>query len=155
MVQLQDEGRQLNDYWKLLSGITMKSPGVRVKTPRIMMKKKTKQHLLQVLKVNHQGLMGKSIARLSELYIRQQRGFPSYDKVPARELRSLVVQRGLSSASTTRARVATLRAQLEQADDSASFDRFSDLPSELLQQIFEQYFDSFDDAPRGISPAGG
>ena len=42
---------------------------------------------------------------------------------------------------------------MEQADNDATFDRFPDLPSELRQQIFKHYFDSFDHSQ--ILEAGG
>ena len=142
MVQLRHERKSLaNDYWKLDSG--------KGRT------KKTKEGLLHILKLNDEHSKVKTLKRLRELYVRQQRGLLSYERFTARELKSFVVQRGLLLTATTKATVATLRAQLEQADEDATFDRFSDLPAELRQQIFKQYFDSFDDSREGMSEPGG
>lgn len=140
MVQFRHKSKAIrNDYWKLDSGIG--------KT------KKSRHELLQILALNEQHLKYKKIARLRELYIRRQRGLISYEKLTVCELKSFVVHRGLSSTATTEATAVTLRAQLEQADNDATFDRFSDLPSELRQQIFKHYFDSFDHSQ--MSEPGG
>jgi hypothetical protein len=42
--------------------------------------------------------------------------------------------------------VTTLKAQLEQADDDATFERLSDLPPELRATIYKHYFQSLDDS---------
>jgi hypothetical protein len=44
---------------------------------------------------------------------------------------------------------------LEQADEDATFDRFSELPPEVREQIFEQYFDSLNNYLGGVSIPGG
>jgi len=142
MVQFQHESKpQISDYWKLDSG-----------TKRFQ---NTKDAILRVLTPNNQYLKSRSIARIRGLYIHHQRGLLSYERLTARELKVFVKQRGLTPTSNTKPTTAILRAQLEQADDDATFDRFSDLPPELRQQIFKQYFDSFDDSWMGMSPAGG
>lgn len=96
--------------------------------------------------------MNRSTVRLRELYIRHQRGFLSYERLHIRELRLFVKQRGLPRTAIT---TAALRAQLEQADEDATFNRFSDLPPELRQQIFEHHFDSFDVSRNHLSTPGG
>lgn len=99
--------------------------------------------------------MNRSTNRLRQLYVRHLHRFLSYEKLSARELRSFVKQRGLPKMATTKSTTATLRAQLEQADEDATFDRFSDLPPELRQRIFEHHFDSFDVPPKYVTRPGG
>ena len=133
MVQFQHESKpQISDYWKLDSG-----------TKRFQ---NTKNAILRVLTPNDQYLKSKSIARIRELYIRHQRGLLSYERLTARELKSFVKQRGLTPTLTKKPSLAILRAQLEQADDDATFDRLFNLPPELREQIFKQYFASFDNS---------
>ena len=142
MVHFQHEFKTLScEYWKLDSGTRTT--------------KNTKDQILEVLTPNDQYLKSRSIARIRELYVRHQRGLISYEKVTVRELRSFAMQRGLTSTSTAKPTKAILKAQLEQADDDATFDRFSDLPPELRQQIYKQYFASFNNSPRGASEPGG
>jgi hypothetical protein len=124
-----------NDYWKLGSGNKIRK----------------KNELLGLLKQISTSVNGKNMTRLRELYVRQQPGLLSYEGLGARELRSFVTQRGLSLQTNPKPSLAILKTHLEQADDDASFDRFSDLPPELRQQIFMQYFDSFDEPPCNTS----
>ena len=142
MVQFQHEFKTLSsDYWKLDSGTRTT--------------KNTKDQILEILTPNDQYLKSRSISRIRELYVRHQRGLISYEKVTVRELRSFAMQRGLTSTSTAKPTKAILKAQLEQADDDATFDRFSGLPPELRRQIYKQYFASFDESPKGASEPGG
>ncbi|KAM0703575.1 hypothetical protein Q7P35_009514 [Cladosporium inversicolor] len=83
-------------------------------------------------------------ARMRELFIRCQRGLLSYERLPSRDLKLFISQRGLPVTPNQKTTVAALRAQLEQADDDATFDRFSDLPPELRQLICTHYFKSLD-----------
>ena len=142
MAQFQHEFKTLrSDYWKLDSGTRTT--------------KNTKNRILEVLTPNDQYIKSRSISRIRELYVRHQRGLISYEKVTVRELRSFAMQRGLTSTSTAKPTRAILKAQLEQADDDATFDRLSDLPPELRRQIYKQYFASFDNPPKGASEPGG
>lgn len=142
MVQFRREGKStFNNYWKLDSGERWTE--------------KTKEELLQILTTNDRSLKAASMTRLRELFVRQQRGLLSYEGLTVGELRSFVVQRGLSSTSTARPTAATLKARLEQADEDATFDRFSELPPEIRQQIFEQYFDSLNKCRGYTSRPGG
>jgi hypothetical protein len=142
MVQLRHDRKSLvNDYWKLDSG--------KGRT------RKTKEGLVYILRLDDEHSEIKTLKSLRELYVRHQRGLLSYERFTARELNSFLVQRGLSLTATAKSKIATFKAQLEQADEDATFDRFSDLPAELCQQIFKQYFDSFDDSGEGMSGPGG
>lgn len=86
-----------------------------------------------------------STARLRELFVRCQRGLLSYEGLPSRDLKRLVAQRGLPvTPDQKNTAVAVFKAQLEQADNEATFDRFSSLPPELRQTICTQYFKSLD-----------
>lgn len=121
-----------NDYWKLNSG---KKHGTS-----------TLLHRLEVsnfaCKSEHEGC-----ARLCTLYQRSQRGLLSYDGVPFRELKIFAKQRALPlavSSISSKLTPTILRAQLEQADEDATFDRFSELPPELREMIFVHYFSSLD-----------
>ena len=60
--------------------------------------------------------------------------------MPPNELRFYASERGLTVPFT--ATKNSIKAQLEQADDNATFDRFTELPPELRQIIFEYYMDS-------------
>lgn len=95
------------------------------------------------------------MTRLRELYVRHQRGLLSYEGLTVSEIKSFVVQRGLSSTTIAKPTVATLKAQLEQADDDATFDRFPELPPEIRQQIFERYFDSLNKHRENMTKPGG
>ena len=87
-----------------------------------------------------------SVSRLRALLVRCQRGLLSYDGLPLRELRLYAAQRGLPLPRGKKNTVKTLKAQLEQADDENTFERFSDLPPELRQIIYSLYFKSLDDS---------
>ncbi|KAM0711583.1 hypothetical protein Q7P35_000949 [Cladosporium inversicolor] len=144
MVQFQREGHSSpfpDDYWKLDPG--NKGYG------------QTKKELVQILTPNEQYLMSRNIGRLRQLYVRHQRGFLSYEKHSVRELRLFVKQRGLRTTATTKSATATLRTQLEQADEDSTFDKFSDLPPELRHQIFKHHFDSFDVSRKDLSRPEG
>lgn len=60
--------------------------------------------------------------------------------MPSHELRFYAAQRGLTVAPT--ATPNSVKAQLEQADENATFDRFTDLPPEIRQLVFQHYMDS-------------
>jgi hypothetical protein len=80
--------------------------------------------------------------RIKELYVRSQRGLPSYEMLNLLELKTLVGQRGLSIPAGQRDTPWSYRTLLERADDNATF-RFTDLLPELRLQIYTHYFDSF------------
>ena len=125
------------DYWKIDSGRT----------------KHSEEELQSILTTDGTLLAGRDLDRLRELYIRHQRGLLSYEGLDACELKLFITQRELMPIANPDSSLPELRAHLEQADDDATFERFSDLPPELRQQIFKQYFDSFDDSQRTLSPA--
>lgn len=136
MVQLYDKIDSYpvgpNDYWKLDSGKQHSTS--------------TLLHLLEAsnftCKSKHKGR-----ARLCTLYQRSQRGLLSYDGSSFRELKRFARQRALPlavSSITSKLTPTILRAQLEQADEDATFDVFSDLPPELREMIFVHYFSSLD-----------
>lgn len=80
-------------------------------------------------------------ARLQELYVRCQRGLLSYERMKSPELRYYTSQRNLPIAAEST--VASLKAQLEQADEDATFEGFQVLPAELRVRIYTHYFNSF------------
>ncbi|GAB7330334.1 hypothetical protein MBLNU13_g01969t1 [Cladosporium sp. NU13] len=92
--------------------------------------------------------------RLRELFVRHQRALLSYEGLTVGELRLFVVQRGLSSTTAAKATAATLKARLEQADEDATFNWFTELPPEIRQQIFEQDFESLNKSRGVISRPG-
>lgn len=83
-----------------------------------------------------------STARMRERFIRCQRGLLTYEKLTSRDLELFTAQRGLPVRSDQETTVAALKAQPEQADDEATFDRFLDLPPELRRLIYAHYFKS-------------
>ena len=88
--------------------------------------------------------------RLLDLTTRCERGFPSYDKYSAKELKGFCEQRQLQIGATTKkddfVRI------LEPADDSATFDRFLDLPAELRNTIYALQFETFGAIERPAEP---
>jgi hypothetical protein len=134
MVQLYDrvgvlgqEEKESKTWWKLDSG---RQHGVRALL-RIFVDKKYS------CKSKRKGL-----PRLRELYVHCQRGLLSYEGLPLRELKLYATQRGLPTTSGQRLPITELKAQLERADDDATF-RLMDLPPELRNIIFLHYFRSF------------
>lgn len=79
-------------------------------------------------------------ARLRALYARYQRGLMSYEGLPLHELKLYAAQRDLPLIVDKKATVKVLKAQLEQADDETTFGRFSDLPPEIRQIIYDLHF---------------
>lgn len=77
--------------------------------------------------------------RKVELYARAQRGFLPYDIYSLFELKGFAKSRKISLPHG-RLSASVLIQQLERADDNATFSRFSDLPPELRQVVFEWYF---------------
>jgi DNA-directed RNA polymerase specialized sigma24 family protein len=69
-------------------------------------------------------------ARLRALYIRRQRGL----------LRRYANLRGILVDPDATATI--VKAQLEKADNEATFDRFTELPPEIRQIIFQYYYES-------------
>lgn len=126
MVQVSDhnDNKGSKDWWKLDSG---KRHGAKA--------------LLQILKDKNYSHTSKSkrVARLRALYVRFQRGLMSYEGQPIRELKLYLTQRGLPVVD--HGNKATLKEQLEQADEDVTF-RLCDLPPELRSIIFSYYFDS-------------
>ena len=113
-----------NEYWKLDSGNRLRSRGLRE----------------NLAEGNFAVLKSVNNTRLRALYVRFQRGLLSFEGMPSHELRFYAAQRGLTVAPT--ATPNSVKAQLEQADENATFDRFTDLPPEIRQLIFQYYMDS-------------
>jgi hypothetical protein len=131
MVQLQ-EWNYYNPvvyyYWKLDSGDPINY----------------KKHiLLEMLRDKHYTCKSRTLVRIQEHFVRCQRGLLSYEGLSIRELKLFTKQRGIPVTIGKKPTLSSLKAQLEQADDDLTFDRFSDLPPELRQKIFQQYFDPF------------
>ena len=85
-------------------------------------------------------------ARLRSLYIRRQRGLLSFEGLPFHELRQYATLRGIvvdPDATTT-----IVKAQLEKADNEATFNRFTELPPEIRQIIFQYYYESLPSSER-------
>jgi hypothetical protein len=130
MVQFQntESSHSLDELWKLVPGDSNRYD---------------KKGLLKVLKDKHHTCKSRTYVRIQELYIRCQRGLLSYDGLPLRELKLFVKQRGMTVVPGKKPTLSSLKAQLEEADNDMTFDRVSDLPPELRQNTFQQYFDSF------------
>lgn len=131
MVQLYDQGGfpgpGPNEYWKLDSGTALTTHSLRE-----YLSNKDFTTLKQTTK-----------PRLSELYIRCQRGLLSYEGRSLRELREFTAQRAvLVDSKATLNSIKALKGLLEKADDDITFNRFPDLPPELRQIVFLHYFDS-------------
>lgn len=82
--------------------------------------------------------------RLRALYSRCQRGLMSYEGLSLNELKLYVAQRALPPILSQKKTVSILKAQLEQADDETTFSRFSDLPPEIRQIIYNLHFKFLD-----------
>jgi hypothetical protein len=127
MVQLYEDGTNgSNTYWKLDSGVALPTRRLRKRISNMdfaTLKKTTK-------------------SRLRELYIRLQRGLLCYEGLPYRELRHFASQRALAVSTEATVSFKALKGLLEKADDDVTFERFSELPPELRQNVFLHYFDS-------------
>ena len=78
---------------------------------------------------------------------------PSYEGIRLLELKRLAAQREISLAPW--ATLDDFKAQLEQADDEHNaFHRFLDLPPELRERVYTQFFNSYfdDDNPKCQPP---
>ena len=95
----------------------------------------------------------RTTARLRPLYIRRQRGLLSFEGLPLHELRQYATLRGIVVDPDATATI--VKAQLEKADDEATFDRFTELPPEIRQIVFRYYYESLpsiERAPRKCQP---
>jgi hypothetical protein len=129
MVQFHNSDRSSTgptDYWKLDTGNNLTGHGLR----EALVEKR-----FAVLKSANN-------TRLRVLYVRAQRGLMSYEGMSTRDLRLYMAQRGKKVIYVPKATKTTIKAQLEQADEDSTFDRFSDHPPELRQNIFQIHFDS-------------
>jgi hypothetical protein len=127
MIQLCDISRYgygSNRYWRLDSGKTLSARGLRS----------------QLAHRNFTTFKKSTKPRLRELYVRCQRESLSYEGMPLRELKLYAAQRGVTIPTKATANV--LKMLLGTADDDATFDRFSELPPEIRQIIFQHYYDS-------------
>lgn len=139
MVQLHDFQRYRNEqrhYWKIDSGLHKKTKG-----------------LLNYLQSKHYTCKSRGLVRLRELYVCCQRGLLSYEGLSVAELKLFISRRGLPTIIDQKPTKSMLKAHLEQADDEATFDRFSELPPEIRHQIFTHYFHSFNRLTIGCTAA--
>lgn len=83
-----------------------------------------------------------------------QRGLISYEGLSITEFRLFIARRGLPTITDKKHTRSSLKAQLEQADEDATFDRFLDLPPEIRCQIYEHYFGSLNSPAHRYSPIG-
>jgi hypothetical protein len=113
-----------NEYWKLDSGNRLWSYRLRE----------------ELREGNYPVLKSVNNTRLRALYVRCQRGLLSFEGMLSHELGLHAARRGLTVAPN--ATSTSIKAQLEQADEDAAFDRFTDLPPEIRQIIFQYYMDS-------------
>ena len=122
------------DYWKLDSARHCQTRGLRQKLEK------------------HGHSASKSgcgtTARLRALYIRCQRGLLSFEGLSLHELRHFATLRGIVVDPDATATI--VKAQLEKADSEATFDRFTELPPEIRQIIFQYYFESLPSSERAL-----
>lgn len=131
----EDVWQHPNDYWKLDTGIAQSPGWLRgFLTTRGYSCKTTR-----------------ALNRLEHLYVRCQRGLPSYEGLLAQEIEHFLIQRGTTPASGKNIKAYQLKMQLEEVDEKATFHRSSDLPPELRQNVYDMYFASFDDSPLPIN----
>lgn len=94
---------------------------------------------------NTHALKSTKVARLRELYVRFQRGMRSYEGVNRKELENIVAQRRILLPDPY-VTMNDLKSQLEKYDDEHNtFHRFLDLPPELREKIYTQYFNNYDE----------
>lgn len=131
----EDVWKHPNDYWKLDTGGDQILEDLR--------------DFLATKKFSCKNT--RALNRFLQLYVRCQRGLPSYEGLLAPELEHFLLQRGLTPAAGKNIKAYQLKMQLEEADEEATFDRFSDLPPELRQNVYEMYFASFDNSSLPIN----
>ena len=120
------------DYWKLDSANRCKKSGLR---------KKLEENGHSVFESG----CG-TTARLRALYDRCQRGLLSFEGLPLQDLSRFATLRGIVVDPDATATI--VKAQLEKADNEATFDRFTELPPEIRQIIFQYYFGSLPSSER-------
>lgn len=129
MVHLQNFGGYgiagPDNYWKLDSGFHWQKRGLREKLS------KNKPSGFKIGCGN--------TARLRTLYVRHQRGLLSFEGLPLQELRQFATLRCITVDPNAAATV--VKAQLEKADNEATFDRFADLPPEVRHIILQYHFE--------------
>lgn len=81
--------------------------------------------------------------RTIETLHRFERGLLAYDLSSKSELQIFVRDRGLQDTIPATALKHKIIKRLEAADDTATFDRFLDLPPELPVMVYEFHFESF------------
>lgn len=98
-------------------------------------------------------------ARIGELYVRDQRGFISYDALAVNELLQFYHARirdmplgGQTLLKAGKPSKADLVKVLEEADANSSFHHFSDLPAELRVRVYTLYFGSIGVLDRPAQP---
>ena len=95
---------------------------------------------------NFHVLKSTKVARLRELYVRSQRGMRSYEGVSRKELEHVIAERRILIPELGWANMEDLKRKLEQYDDEHNtFHRFLDLPPELREKIYTQYFNNYDE----------
>lgn len=79
---------------------------------------------------------------------RIDRGLVEYRKCGVRELKRFVKARNLNLPHSGRVKTRRLVAALEKADDEIRFTKFFELPAEVRNMIYYEYFDDLEDLPR-------
>ena len=103
---------------------------------------------------NFHVLKSTKMARSRQLYVRSQRGVRSYEGISRKELEHEIAQRRILLPDRWPT-METTKAQLEQYDDEHNtFHRFLDLPPELRERIYTEYFNTYneDDNPKCQPP---
>lgn len=94
---------------------------------------------------NFHALKTTKLARLRILYVRSQRGMRSYEGVTRKGLENEVARRRILLPDPC-VTMGDLNEELEQYDDEHNtFHRFLDLPPELRERIYTEYFNTYDE----------
>jgi len=118
-----------SSYWKLSVGDLLNKEDLRAK----------------LYWNNFHALKTTKLARLRILYVRSQRGMRSYEGMSRKELENEVAQRRILLPDPC-VTMGDLKEELEQYDDEHNtFHRFLDLPPELRQRIYTEYFNTYDE----------
>lgn len=125
---MDDLNTCVDRYWKIYSGSSSSAGWLRDHLERKGFRSLKSTHSI----------------RLRALYKRAQRGLMSCEGLPLEELKFYAAQRGLPPNLGPYITVNVLKAQLEDADDEATFDYLPKLPPELRGLIYTYYFNSLD-----------
>lgn len=114
-------------YWKLLQYDHLRLPELRAKL----------KHRRIAFKANANTNMAMNLLR------RADRGLLNYAVYETAELRGLIKSKGVVDKGRPKASHSELVRVLERADDTATFERFMELPPELRCMVYEAHFEDF------------